>query len=94
MAGEGEQVVPSRQREPQPTCDRCRHLFRRLGSLAPFGIARLLGERGWNVTVNFHSNADRAEAVMQAIQQAGKDAIAVGADATTPEAFSCWSRRP
>ena len=46
------------------------------------GIARLLGQRGWAVTVNYRSNPDRAAEVVDAIKEAGGQAIAVGADAT------------
>lgn len=49
------------------------------------GIARVLGARGWSVTVNYHSNAERAQDVVEAIKASGGDAVAVGADATTRE---------
>lgn len=44
------------------------------------GIAIELGKRGAKVIVNYHANADAAQAVVSAIQQAGSTALAVQAD--------------
>ncbi len=47
--------------------------------------ARLAGERGYKVCVNYRSRADRAQEVVEHIQQAGGTAIAVQADVSTDE---------
>ena len=44
------------------------------------GIARLAGERGWPVCVNYASNSDDGEAVVRHVEAAGGQAIAVQAD--------------
>jgi 3-oxoacyl-[acyl-carrier protein] reductase len=48
-------------------------------------IARALGDRGARVAVNYRADAESAEAVAQAIRDAGGDAAAVQADVATPE---------
>lgn len=47
-------------------------------------IARLAGERGYDVCVNYTSAADRAEAVTEQIRGHGRRAIAVRADVAKP----------
>lgn len=42
--------------------------------------AKLAGARGWAVAVNYNSSADRAEAVVSAIQKSGGEAVAIKAD--------------
>ncbi len=42
--------------------------------------ARMAGERGYRVCVNYRSNREAADAVVHAITEAGGEAIAVGAD--------------
>ena len=44
--------------------------------------ARLLGQRGLSVVVNYHSDADGAAAVVADIKAAGGQALAVGGDVT------------
>ncbi|KAI7541046.1 hypothetical protein KC331_g8814, partial [Hortaea werneckii] len=44
--------------------------------------ARLAGVRGWNVGVNYASNAEAAEATVRDVQQAGGRAVAIQADVT------------
>ena len=44
------------------------------------GIARLAGERGWPVCVNYATNSEDAEAVVRDIEAAGSQAIAIQAD--------------
>ena len=44
------------------------------------GIARLAGQRGWPVCVNYATNSDDAEAVVRDIEATGGKAIAVQAD--------------
>ncbi len=48
-------------------------------------IARLAGERGYDVCVNYTSAADRAEAVAEVIRKAGQRAITVQADVSKPD---------
>lgn len=48
-------------------------------------IARLAGERGWDVCVNYTAAADRAEAVAAAIRGHGRRAVAVRADVSKPD---------
>ncbi|MBT5433420.1 MAG: SDR family oxidoreductase [Rhodospirillaceae bacterium] len=48
-------------------------------------IARLAGERGYDVCVNYTASADRAEAVAQDIRSHGQSAIAVQADVSKPD---------
>jgi len=48
------------------------------------GIARLAGERGWDVCVNYTAAADRAEAVAAEIRGHGARAVAVQADVAKP----------
>lgn len=47
-------------------------------------IARLAGERGFDVCVNYTAAADRAEAVAETIRGFGRRAIAVQADVSKP----------
>lgn len=47
-------------------------------------IARLAGERGYDVAVNYTAAADRAEEVAEDIHKAGQRAIAVKADVSNP----------
>jgi len=49
------------------------------------GIARLAGERGWDVCVNYTSAAERAEAVAEEIRHHGRHAITVRANVAEPE---------
>ena len=48
-------------------------------------IAKLAGERGYDVCVNYAAAADRAEAVAENIRAAGRKAIAVKADVSKPD---------
>ena len=48
-------------------------------------IARLAGERGYDVCVNYTAAADRAEAVAEEIRKGGRRAITVKADVSKPE---------
>ncbi|MFP6743247.1 MAG: SDR family oxidoreductase [Alphaproteobacteria bacterium] len=48
------------------------------------GIARLAGQRGYDVCVNYVAAADRAEAVAEEIRGFGQRAIAVQADVSKP----------
>ncbi len=48
-------------------------------------IARLAGQRGYDVCVNFAASADRAEAVAGKIRAAGRNAVAVKADVAKPD---------
>jgi NAD(P)-dependent dehydrogenase (short-subunit alcohol dehydrogenase family) len=48
-------------------------------------IARVAGERGYDVCVNYTAAADRAEAVAEEIRKGGRRAIAVKADVSKPE---------
>lgn len=43
-------------------------------------IARMAGQRGYNVCVTYRSNGDRAQAVVDDIRKQGRKAIAVAAD--------------
>ncbi len=47
--------------------------------------AKLAGARGWAVAVNYNSSADRAEAVVSAIQKSGGKAVAIKADVGTAD---------
>ena len=47
--------------------------------------AKLAGARGWAVAVNFNTSPDRAEAVVQAIKNAGGKAVAIQADVSTAD---------
>lgn len=47
--------------------------------------AKLAGSRGFSVAVNYHSNAEAANSVVEDIAAAGGKAIAVQADVTTEE---------
>ena len=49
--------------------------------------ARTLAEAGWPVGVNYRADADGAEAVVAAIEAAGGQAVAVGADVCRAEAI-------
>lgn len=49
------------------------------------GIARLAGERGWSVCVNYTSAAERAEEVAETIRHHGRHAITVRANVAEPE---------
>ena len=49
------------------------------------GIARLAGQRGYDVCVNYTAAKDRAEAVAEEIRAGGRRAIAVQADVSVPE---------
>lgn len=44
------------------------------------GIALGLAERGWDIVINYHSNAAAAEEVRQVVQGLGADALLVQAD--------------
>jgi 3-oxoacyl-[acyl-carrier protein] reductase len=52
------------------------------------GIARVLGERGWDVAVNYHRSADAAASVVADIERAGARALAVPGDVRDPEAVA------
>jgi NAD(P)-dependent dehydrogenase (short-subunit alcohol dehydrogenase family) len=45
--------------------------------------ARLAGARGWNVAVNYQASAEKAEAVVAAVQKSGGKAAAIQADVST-----------
>ena len=47
--------------------------------------ARLAGQRGWDVVVNYAANKTAAEAVVADVRKAGRKAIAVQADVAKPE---------
>ena len=47
--------------------------------------ARLAGQRGWDVAVNYVSNSSAAEAVVADIRKAGRKAVAIPADVGKPE---------
>jgi short-subunit dehydrogenase involved in D-alanine esterification of teichoic acids len=47
--------------------------------------ARLAGQRGWDVVVNYAGNKTAAEAVVADVRKAGSKAIAVQADVAKPE---------
>ena len=47
--------------------------------------ARLAGQRGWDVVVNYAGNKTAAEAVVADVRKAGRKAIAVQADVAKPE---------
>ncbi len=49
------------------------------------GIARLAGERGYDVCINYAAAAERAEAVAEEIRGHGRRAIAVQADVSKPD---------
>jgi 3-oxoacyl-[acyl-carrier protein] reductase len=49
-------------------------------------IAKALASEGWPVGVNYRSDAERAEAVVREISEAGGRAVAVQADISEPEA--------
>lgn len=44
------------------------------------GIAAALAARGWKIVVNYRSNSSAAQDVLQSIEQAGSEALAVQAD--------------
>lgn len=48
-------------------------------------IAERFGDAGCPVAVNYHSSAEAARAVVETVEEAGGDAIAVQADVTDPE---------
>jgi len=56
-------------------------------------IAKTLASEGWPVGVNYRSDADRAEAVVREITEAGGHAIAVHADISDPEAAEAMFAR-
>jgi NAD(P)-dependent dehydrogenase (short-subunit alcohol dehydrogenase family) len=49
------------------------------------GIARELAACGADVVVNYQSSADKANAIVKAIQESGMNAMAVQADVSSPE---------
>jgi NAD(P)-dependent dehydrogenase (short-subunit alcohol dehydrogenase family) len=49
------------------------------------GIARLAGQRGYDVCVNYTAAAERAEAIAEQIRTEGRRAIAVQADVSNPD---------
>ena len=49
------------------------------------GIALALGERGWNVAINFRGNAAAAEEAVSLVKQAGGEGIALQADVARKE---------
>jgi 3-oxoacyl-[acyl-carrier protein] reductase len=56
-------------------------------------IAKTLARDGWPVGVNYRSDADRAEAVVKEITDAGGRAIAVQADVSDPDAAESLFKR-
>lgn len=50
------------------------------------GIAVSLAEAGWDVAVNYRSDAPAARSVVERIESLGRRAVAVGGDVTDPDA--------
>ena len=49
-------------------------------------IALRFAEDGYDVAVNYHTSAERADRVAEAVRERGSEAVAVGADVSDPEA--------
>jgi 3-oxoacyl-[acyl-carrier protein] reductase len=56
-------------------------------------IAKALAREGWPVAINYRTDADNAEAVVNEIAAAGGRALAVQADVTDPEATEMLFKR-
>jgi 3-oxoacyl-[acyl-carrier protein] reductase len=48
-------------------------------------IALRFAEDGYDVAVNYHTSAERADRVAEAVRERGSEAVAVGADVSDPE---------
>ena len=57
------------------------------------GIALALGAAGWDVAVNYRSDAEAAQGVVKALVERGRRALAVAADVTDPDAVAAMVER-